>query len=316
MATEIEKYRDDWTPFGVESKTSDGRTPLEIVTHVTHVQHGLEIMRTTRIRSRLIYDNSRLNKKRALVAWLSPNRWVHGFRYGNVAFDFEWKKLIKDKNYYWVEVMDYKPSACRILITDQDRKLLRYEPKKGDGPWYWDRSTDQHWWNGNYCLEFMYEGDLSLDDAKEIRFVNHHDIQCNITPITCKDCKLDSDRAGVYFLSAIAAEKILVPDHLFPGDHGNAKNTMTKLCGPWSRLYRVLKNMPTEGKSTMDAAEKAAYARAVFASFARRDIKEAKYFAKVFKSNEKLVKTCATLLNNALQLEGIRQLPTTDEQFD
>ena len=40
---------------------------------------------------------------------------------------------------YWVGVMGYKPKACRILLTKENRdaKLLSCRPQRGDGPcWY------------------------------------------------------------------------------------------------------------------------------------------------------------------------------------
>jgi len=88
-----ETAQDDWSRYSVGqvSKKKNWVNPdcvsLSVVTHVTHVQLGLDILRAGRIAPQLIYDDSRLNTQRILVTWLSPNDWSNagGFRYGNVC---------------------------------------------------------------------------------------------------------------------------------------------------------------------------------------------------------------------------------------
>src|SRR5438132_10219218 len=115
-----------WQRFSVGSpstrpnRTEPARTPFDQVWHVTHLSNALAIIPAGIILSRLIHDESILNTRRLLVNWVSPNHWNPGYRYGNVAFNFNWPQLIENKNYYWVEVMNYSPKACRILITDTD----------------------------------------------------------------------------------------------------------------------------------------------------------------------------------------------------
>lgn len=147
------------------------------VSHVSHVRSAINIIEDKKIKQGLVFDESILNTERVLVSWVSPNSWVDGYRYGNVRFTFDFARLIKDKNYYWVEVMlKYSPPACRILVTAKDHsaRLATYDPKKGDGPWWYDSVNDKHYFNGNHTLEFMFEEDLPIRDLKKLDFVQHH----------------------------------------------------------------------------------------------------------------------------------------------
>ena len=126
--------------------------------HVTHVRHSLSIFDAGAIISRPVYDESRLNTTRIHVVWLSPNKWdgAQGSRYGGVSFGFEWRALIDGMTPYWIGAMTtYSPTACRILLSrnDYSGQYDRYYPARGDGPWWHDTATDEHWWNNEVCLE-------------------------------------------------------------------------------------------------------------------------------------------------------------------
>jgi hypothetical protein len=173
-----------WQKYGVGNPskkanwTEPNCCPFDDVFHVTHISTALSILREETIRPQLVYDESILNTRRILVNWVSPNHWAPGFRYGNVSFDLSWRHLIEDKQFYWVEVMDYQPKACRLLVSDidytSDPQLRRYRPTDGDGPWWWDRSADMHYRNGHICLEVMLEFEVSREYWKGISFVKHH----------------------------------------------------------------------------------------------------------------------------------------------
>src|SRR3954447_6574835 len=102
--------QNDWTPYSVGERSAKKNwvnpdcQGLSVVSHVTHVSTALEVLRAGCIRPQLIYDKSRLNTKRVLVIWLSPNDWSGAgrFRYGNIAFELDWKELIKGKRFYWI----------------------------------------------------------------------------------------------------------------------------------------------------------------------------------------------------------------------
>jgi hypothetical protein len=112
--------------------TESDCAPFDEVWHVTHIPNALTILDHGAIRPQLVYDESILNTRRTLVNWVSPNHWVRDYRYGNVAFNFDWYQFVKGKQYYWVEsIGHYSPNACRILITDidhdDDPELRRYK---------------------------------------------------------------------------------------------------------------------------------------------------------------------------------------------
>ena len=179
---------------------SDDCKQLTVVSHVCHVLTALDVLLTGSIKPQLIYDESRLNTKCILVVWLSPNDWsgAGGCRYGNISFDLDWAKLIEGKRFYWVGVAEYKPKACRILLTEKDRysQLLPYRPRKGDGPW-WDRHKEgEHRWNGDSCLELMVEEEISPSDIKELRFVKHHPKRCSMKNQGCRDKGHDAWKGG------------------------------------------------------------------------------------------------------------------------
>jgi len=110
-------------------------TLLETVQHVTHSFRAAEILRSKVATGRLVYDQSTLNTSRTQVVWLSPNHWFDGFRYGTVALSFDWKMLVANRKAYWIEVAEYSPHACRILLTDRPHPNLQtYEPQKRNGP--------------------------------------------------------------------------------------------------------------------------------------------------------------------------------------
>lgn len=73
------------------------------VSHVAHIDTAINILKARYLSAGLVFDESKLNKKRILVNWLSPNHWAPGYRYGNIKFDFLFKELIQEKKYYWVE---------------------------------------------------------------------------------------------------------------------------------------------------------------------------------------------------------------------
>lgn len=119
------KYEKEWQEFrvGKLSKKSNWTEiscqPLIKISHVSHMSHALRIFQDGIINSRLVSDKSRLNNDRVLVVWLSPNDWEGngGFRYGNVRFKFDWKKIAAGMNYYWIESMTYGIKAPRILLS-------------------------------------------------------------------------------------------------------------------------------------------------------------------------------------------------------
>ncbi|MDR3480939.1 MAG: hypothetical protein P4L91_09525 [Burkholderiaceae bacterium] len=181
-----------------------------VVTHTSHVESALGIINAREIKPGLVYDKSILNTERILVSWLSPNHWHPGYRYGNIQFEFDFFKISQGKNFYWVEVIDYSPHACRILITDKshDGQLQRYDPLKGNGPWWYDERSNKHFFNGDFCLEFMIEAPVELSKLTSFSFVDHHGGMCSAHKNNigaCDQLGLSASAGGaLFFARAIA----------------------------------------------------------------------------------------------------------------
>lgn len=197
------------TPSTSENWTESDCRPLSVVSHVAHIDTACDIVRDGKIRAGLIFDKCKLNKDRILVTWLSPNDWGNagGFRYGNVKFSFDFADLVAGKNYYWVESIAYGIVACRILITSEDRSQIldAYDPESGDGPWWFDSANGVHYWNGDHCLEVMFEGDVPLSDSTGTAFVKHHKSYCNVDYSVCPDRDKGDATAGAEFISRLIA---------------------------------------------------------------------------------------------------------------
>lgn len=176
------KKRPEWISYRVGKPSSDpNRTntdccPLDSVYHICHVSDAYRIFEDMRIRASLVGDESRLKKTRSCVTWLSPDTWVNGSFYGNIRFDFHWRELVAGKSFYWVEAMNYSPTAYRILITADKPSLdlERYHPEDGDGPLYRDPNNGRWYCNRDLTGEFMLDEDLWLQECQTIAFENHH----------------------------------------------------------------------------------------------------------------------------------------------
>lgn len=213
-----------WQTFKVGKKSEKSNwintscQSLETLYHVAHLETADRIFKDKICRAGLIYDKSILNTDRLLVNWLSPNTWAYGSRYGNIGFEMNFANLVEGKQYYWVESINYKPEACRILITeydyDDDDRLTSYNPKNGDGPWFLDEEGN-HYWNGNYTLEFMFEDDILLSKFSSLQIFSHHDSYCNINPENCDDKSLSTIYARERFIAGIMANDLPVQKHFF-----------------------------------------------------------------------------------------------------
>src|SRR5262245_55019378 len=137
----------EWGPYVVPDPqvgiTFQGEIAnLDEISHVVHIGHAISIVTDQKIRPGLVFDKSKLNATRTLVCWLSPNHWPEGYRYGNIKFVFDWKRLLAKENikYYWVEaIKEYNPNACRILLSQKDHSstpgLTQFDPNIRTMPW-------------------------------------------------------------------------------------------------------------------------------------------------------------------------------------
>lgn len=180
------------------------------VSHVAHIDTAVEILRTGRIKSSLIFDKSKLNIERTKVIWLSPNEWVDGYLYGTIRFNFDTSRLFSEElNYYWVEAMPYNPHACRILVTSKVRDDLDpYDLTNKEGIWWYDTEEKKHYFNSNFTLEIMLEVDnIALKEHSFIDLVKHHRNYCNMKKKLdndiCLEQKDEIELTGAKFLNAL-----------------------------------------------------------------------------------------------------------------
>jgi hypothetical protein len=114
----------EWSDYNFSAELCNpDAAPLKRVFHIAHIGQALQILEERQILARPVYDESRLNKSRVHVVWLSPNDWYNGSFYGNVRFHFDWEDLVQGTQIYWVEVIKYSPHAPRFIFTKGDPKV-------------------------------------------------------------------------------------------------------------------------------------------------------------------------------------------------
>jgi len=280
-----------WSNFAVGkpgNNYSQTCKPLETIYHVSHIESALSIIKQGKLKAGLIYDDSYLNSRRILVTWFSPNDWYYGSIYGNIRFQFDWKKLIEDRHYYWIGTMEgYHPTAIRILLSKNDykSKLKPYNPIRGDGPWWHNKANDKHFWNGNYTLEIMLEDDVSLRDALKVDFIDHHKDICTIKP-NCPDHYPDRNDAAALFLAGSISQH--PPTIEIPQIEG-ISSAISNLC------LSIIRKSPS-GRLLASSQESTAIIRAFMAAsyFGRKE--ESKVFWNMFKSNNEFLNACKRLI--------------------
>jgi len=258
------------------------------------------------IKAGLVYDESKLNRERISVTWVSPNYWGPGFIYGNVGFVFNWRDLIANRRYYWVESMQqYNPTAARILVTDNDHtgRLTQYDPQKGDGPWWHDVSSDTHWWNGKFTLEVMLERDLTLVESTRTMVVDHHSKFCNIEGSSCTDLGLSASRAHVQFLSAVSYSGIAT-ETLNWSDNGEAVGELPHASlSVWFELRSRAKSVVYQGTQSMTDNSKVALGRAILGALARDDSDEIITLASYFGNEAEMLNSCGMVVDTAFNIQ-------------
>lgn len=274
--------------------------PLEEVYHVTHIVPALHIIEQGQIRAGLIYDESLLRQSRTTVVWLSPNEWdgAGGSRYGNVEFVFDWKALTEWNEAYRVEIQRYRPPAFRILLASlgSSHDLPPYKAAEGIGPWLWDSDEDKHYWNGQICLEIMYESSISLNLCREIRFCTHHKDRCCINRRgTCTERGFDGSRGGAWFVAGLMARGLSSFSNLLTStDDNGIKIPSSALIQAWSGLWPLLrdKSVSYSGKFTQDSPAAPVVARAIISALVRGDVNDKRMFSRQFSSESEMMAAC------------------------
>ena len=214
----------EWEKYKIKGDPATAGAELSIVRHIAHVPTARRIIEDQKIKAGLVYDESRLNKSRINVVWLSANTWAFGSIYGTVEFRFDWNTLVDGNKVYWVEVMaQYKPAAYRFLLSSRDPAefssglIEPYDPAKDDGPLR--KSGDKWYWNGNFTSEFMIDDNLHLREATGLDFISHHQQFCSIDGSTCMERRKNPtwDETGGRILAHLLAHQIGVLNrHLKP----------------------------------------------------------------------------------------------------
>jgi hypothetical protein len=226
------------------------------------------------VRSSLVWDQSRLRNTRTCVSWVSPNTWAQGSIYGNIRFEFPWKRLIGERNLFWVEGMQhYNPPAFRILVTQNQAppaKLRFYDPARRGGPIYHDLATDSWYWNGNFTGELLVDGDLSLEDCKQVTFVDHHDSICKNKGKACPYLGEKGLVAGGQLLAMLIGSRIQNAGELFvePATKPKRLNSSAELALVFL-INRVLRHPKTRGPIRSESAVTPFLATALYARAGR-----------------------------------------------
>jgi len=306
----------EWKDFGADYSHTGNYALLETVSHVTHIDSSFTILEQNMIKAGLVYDESKLNKERISVCWVSPNYWSQGFFYGNVRFTFDWKKLIADKKYYWIEAIErYSPPACRILITIQDysSKFPEYNPKGGDGPWWYDSENDKHYWTNKYTVEFMIESNLDIKEVTKIDFVKHHPNMCSFNLDKCPDSELDDKGASGLFLAKLIAKKnsdsmiqTVKNQVMLPSNRIDSDKFTSPLGIAWEQLLRGLHRFGIDnysGNITFENEKSLPLARAILNLYAQSNWEEFLILSSLFKSEEDLMESCIKLIETTFSLD-------------
>jgi hypothetical protein len=208
---------EEWEAYACRVPRPGGRSfdlrlcsTLTEVHHVAHVADACRIIDDGRVKAGLIGDESRLRRSRTSVCWLSANYWTPGSIYGTVEFAFRWEDIIRDRDVYWVEVMDYPNPAYRFLITDRDLSdsnlIQPYDPETARGPL---RLRDGIWyWNGQYTSEFMVDADLPLRRCVEIKTITHRRDRCRLHPSSCAEADRSTWSTGAQTLAYVIARNL------------------------------------------------------------------------------------------------------------
>ncbi|MCY3789807.1 MAG: hypothetical protein OXH63_13575 [Gemmatimonadetes bacterium] len=211
----------EWRAYACKGSIgNDSYAEIDLVHHTAHVPQAQRIIEDGRINAALVYDESRLNRSRLAVSWLSANRWGLGSIYGNVDFSFRWPEVVAGRRIYWVEaITDYRPPAYRFLLTKRDlsdsKLVQRYCPADDDGPL---RFIDGKWYaNLSFTSEFMIDDDLPMEVCRRIDFVQHHPSLCKDYGSRCK-YRCSPEEARFLVLATVLAHRERSVDALLWSD--------------------------------------------------------------------------------------------------
>lgn len=210
----------EWKKYSIQippaNSKSDDVSEFDRVYHVAHISSARRILEDGQIRAGLIYDESRLNSSRTSVSWFSANTWGNGSIYGSVEFSFDWRDLSAGKKLFWVEAMNYNPTAFRILFTKRSKDgtglLQPYNPLSDDGPLR--RKKDVWYRNSRLTSEFMIDENIDLGRCIDLQFITHNQDICRLHKGACNEKALSVHRVGGRVLAFLIGNDLHVVDHV------------------------------------------------------------------------------------------------------
>ena len=302
---EWKRYRCSVTPD--PERASDSAAGLSTVHHIAHLPTARRILEDRRLRAGLVYDESKLNRSRIRVTWLSANNWHPGSFYGNVQFTFDWADVVDGQDFYWVEAMtQYSPTAYRLLLTNRDMNrspdVEPYDPNSDKGP---VRRRKERWfWNDRFTSEFMLEADIPLRKCTGLGFVSHHPAICRTHPRVCNYRDDSPETTAGLLLAFILGFDIRSANHALIEENGDRSKRLTRETDQGIRgLWRALaaKHKKFSGPmSTKESAE--AILVGALALYGMERLDEAKELISLLKSRDVFETTLVELVKAHFRL--------------
>lgn len=300
-----ETMQRSWDAFTVCDKPGDKSClRLERTGHATHVESTLEVFRDGRIRPKLVLDGSRLDTARVEVVFTSPYNWAEpwGCMFGTVLFEFNWKKITKGKNLYWLGAQKYTSLRPRILITDEERPEFKpYLPGKRNGPWWRSKKTGNDYWNGYYGIEFLVEGEIRLHEIAQMKFIKGHPKKCLVG--TCPDSGHDQLVAAARLLAGACHRGLLAASRKLWVMNVNQPREALRYAWEQLRTLIVGTKQKWGGPIKSDADNAKAQAWACMGAFFHRETDHRRQLLRQFVGPNNAIKACATLIEDGLELK-------------
>ncbi|MCA9387973.1 MAG: hypothetical protein KC653_02905 [Candidatus Andersenbacteria bacterium] len=324
-----ENHPDKWKVVG-SPKTPpiwlNSCKPFTVVGHTTHWKQAVTVVDKGLLKANLVYDESTLRAHRIQVVFLSPNEWMVGYRYGNVKFDYSWPELLNGKTAYWVETAMYEIPAPRILLTTRDLTEdpywgpRLYNPSNKNGPWWHDTDKDVHYFNNNYCLEFMIEDDILLSDAKKIESVERHNKYCCLNrndPQSCPDLGKGVAYGASRFLAGLIGNRIATRCNIVVDDSGELLEPSQVIKMGWAHLVDELAQKFDSVSGAVKSSDKQCetYARTLLRAFSEGWDDDLTEIGSLFSSREELLLSCKNTIERTLHQDGEFELPNSEVEL-
>lgn len=308
----------EWTPYACSIPKATGYKPgdgsaLSKVYHVVHVPVARRILEDGRLRAGLVYDESKLNRSRLCVTWLSANTWAYGSIYGNVQFAFDWHDILAKRRVYWVEAMiDYAPHAYRLLLTERDlrgsKNVLPYDPNIDVGPLR--RRGSEWFWNGDRTSEFMIEADVPLTDCKALSFIGHHPSLCRPDGQQCPDRSASPEKTGSRLLAFILGSNVAAANHALLKERNDRSMRLTPDAqNAVTGIWRALANKKDRFTGSLHKpASRRSTLRGALALYGSDQLVAARNLVSLLQSREVFEKALIEVIEEHFQISGY-QLP-------